>query len=40
MPPWADKLTDKEIDSILGWIQSRWSDEVYREWQTRNPQAK
>jgi len=36
MPPWGDKLTDKEIDSILGWLQSRWSDEVYQEWETRN----
>ena len=39
MPGFADKLSAEEIDAILAWIQSHWSDEVYRVWQERNNQA-
>ncbi|MCU7845734.1 MAG: cytochrome c [Candidatus Thiodiazotropha sp. (ex Monitilora ramsayi)] len=36
MPGFADQLDDQQIDDILAWIQSQWSDEVYKIWQTRN----
>lgn len=40
MPPWRSTMTDKEIDMTIDWFQSRWSDEIYKAWQTRNPQPK
>jgi len=36
MPAWHSKLSDKDIDDIIGWFQSHWSDEIYREWQKRD----
>ena len=39
MPGFAEKLSENEIDEILAWVQSRWPDEIYRVWQTRNAQA-
>jgi len=39
MPGFADKLNPEEIDAILAWVQSHWSDEIYRIWHERNVQA-
>lgn len=39
MPPFGDKLTAEEIDNILAWVQSHWSDEIYAAWNTSNLQA-
>ena len=39
MPGFADKLTADEVDAILAWVQSHWSDEVYRIWHERDVQA-
>lgn len=32
MPEWQDKLSDQEIDDILVWIKSLWSDDIYEAW--------
>lgn len=32
MPPWEGKLSDTEIDDIISWFQSKWSDEIYTAW--------
>ena len=32
MPPWQDKLSDKDIEDIIAWFQSKWSDEIYTVW--------
>lgn len=36
MPAFGDKLNQQEIDSILAWVQSHWSDEIYAMWSERN----
>lgn len=36
MPGFADQLNQEQIDDILSWIQSHWSDEIYRRWEERN----
>lgn len=36
MPSFGDQLNDEEIDDILAWIQSHWSDEIYQRWRGRN----
>lgn len=36
MPPFRDLLSDEETDSILAWVQSHWSDEIYQRWMERN----
>lgn len=32
MPAWKDKLSDDEINAIIAWFQSKWSDEIYSAW--------
>ncbi len=32
MPAWGGKLSDQQIDDIIAWFQSLWSDEVYAAW--------
>lgn len=32
MPPWEGRLSDTEIDDIIVWFQSKWSDEIYMAW--------
>lgn len=32
MPPWRDKLSAQDIDDLISWFQSLWSDEVYQAW--------
>ncbi len=35
MPAWQSKLTDEEIEAILAWVISRWSDDIYQRWASR-----
>jgi mono/diheme cytochrome c family protein len=35
MPGFGGKLSKEEIVSILAWIQSKWSDEIYSIWYKR-----
>ncbi|MCG7977353.1 MAG: hypothetical protein AB2669_12195 [Candidatus Thiodiazotropha endolucinida] len=39
MPGFADKLTAEQIDDILVWMQTHWSDEIYRIWYECDAQA-
>lgn len=32
MPPFADKLSADEIDSVIAFFQSKWPDELYQKW--------
>lgn len=32
MPPWKGRLTDRQIDDVIVYIKSLWSDEVYKHW--------
>jgi mono/diheme cytochrome c family protein len=32
MPAWEGKLTKQQIDDVIVWIKSLWSDEVYEVW--------
>ena len=36
MPAFSDKLSPREIDAILAWVQSHWSDEIYAIWHERD----
>ena len=36
MPAFEEKLTNDEIDSIIAWFQSLWTDEIYAMWLERN----
>ncbi len=38
MPAFKDKLSAEEIDSILAWVQSHWSDKIYATWHQINQQ--
>ncbi|MCM8855705.1 MAG: cytochrome c [Candidatus Thiodiazotropha sp.] len=39
MPGFAETLNTEQINEILAWVQSHWSDEIYRIWHERNAQA-
>ncbi len=32
MPAWRGKLSEKEVDAVVEWFQSRWPDQVYAAW--------
>ena len=32
MPAFGATLSDEEIDAVLAYVQSLWSDEIYRAW--------
>jgi len=32
MPPFRDKLSAPEIDTVIAWFQSLWPDETYARW--------
>lgn len=36
MPAFGDKLAAQEIDAILAWVQSHWSDKIYAIWHERD----
>ncbi len=36
MPPFKEVLTHSEIDAILAWVQTHWSDQIYQRWLERN----
>lgn len=36
MPAFGDKLAPQEIDAILAWVQSHWSDRIYAIWHERD----
>lgn len=40
MPAFADKLSSQEIDAILAWVQSHWSDRIYAIWHERDLAAR
>ncbi len=38
MPAFGDKLSPSQIDDVLAWVQSHWSERIYRVWDQRNAQ--
>lgn len=40
MPAWQGKLSDQEIDEVVTWITSLWSDATYLEWLNQVEQKK
>jgi mono/diheme cytochrome c family protein len=39
MPAWGDKLSAQEIDDVVTWVTSLWSDEIHLLWVTKVEQA-
>lgn len=37
MPPMRQSLTDEQVDEVIAYFQSLWSDEIYSAWLTRFP---
>jgi thiol:disulfide interchange protein DsbC len=36
MPPFRDKLSDQDIDDVIAFMQSKWTDDIYQKWASRN----
>jgi len=32
MPAWKDKLSDADIEAAIAWFQSRWPEDIYKNW--------
>ena len=39
MPAWGGRLSEREIDAVIVWFQSRWPDEVYSAWREIDQRA-
>lgn len=39
MPAWGDKLSAQEIDDVVTYVTSLWSDAIYLQWLTKVEQA-
>ena len=39
MPAFGQKLDAVQVDAILAWVQSHWSDEIYGMWRERDIQS-
>lgn len=39
MPSFSEQLNSEQIDNILAWVQSHWSEEIYRVWSKRDAQV-
>jgi len=37
MPPFKDKLSEKEKEAVLAYVMSLWPKQIYETWQKRNP---
>lgn len=40
MPAFGDKLAPQEMDAILAWVQSHWSNKIYAIWHERDLAAR
>ncbi len=40
MPAFAEKLDEVQIDAVIAWFQSHWSDEIYGYWTERDRQGR
>ena len=40
MPAFTQKLNSEQIDAVLAWVQTHWSDEIYELWQERDRQSR
>ena len=40
MPPWGEKLSDQDIEAVIAWFQSKWSQEAYKNWAFMDEKAR
>lgn len=36
MPPLRDKLSDQDVEAVITWFQSLWSEQAYQAWYERD----
>lgn len=36
MPGFKDQLNNEQVDALIAYFQSLWSDEIYEAWESRN----
>ncbi len=39
MPPFNEKLSASDIEAVIAYFQSKWSDQLYQQWQNRNQES-
>jgi len=40
MPPWRDKISERDMTDIIAWLQTKWRRELYERWQDLDAQAR
>ncbi len=40
MPAWKDKLSNRDVEAVIAWFQSRWPEEVYKSWALMDEKAR
>ncbi len=40
MPAWKDKLSEADIEAVIAWFQSRWPEDVYKNWALMDEKAR
>lgn len=40
MPAWGNKLSEDDIEAVIVWFQSRWPEEIYRNWLAMEQKAR
>ena len=40
MPAWGGKLSDGDIEAVIAWFQSRWPEDVYKNWALMDEKAR
>lgn len=39
MPPWREKLSDRDMIDLIAWLQTKWPQEIYQQWQQMDARA-
>jgi len=38
MPAFGSKLSDKDINSIIAWLQTHWPEKILKTWKSNYPE--
>ena len=39
MPPWKEKLSERDMIDLIAWLQTKWPKEIYQRWQQMDDRA-
>ncbi|KAA3628268.1 MAG: cytochrome c [Proteobacteria bacterium] len=39
MPPWREKLSERDMIDLIAWLQTKWPKEIYQRWRQMDDRA-